>query len=123
MGEGIGLITPARSKQVLNSKFAAAYGIAKNANEIFLANPTRDKIVIKKGSKVAEFHPRDSSAFTILKYDETGGKMGEDGMEGIVFGEGKERADCMKGCKDGDRSDREGKSGGYGGGIVLRGGK
>ena len=44
-------------------------------------------------------------------------------MGGIVFGEGKERADCMKGCKDGDRSDREGKSGGYGGGIVLRGGK
>ena len=95
MEKGIGLITPTRSKEVINKRFAAAYGFAENAKEIFLANPTRDKIKIKKGSKVAEFHPRSKSAYKILQcggirdgvVDRWGGNEREGGLhEGMQRG-------------------------------------
>ena len=62
----VGLITPNRSKQVLTSKFSSAYAIAEETDAVFLANTTSDAITIKKGSQVAEFHPRDESVFTVL---------------------------------------------------------
>jgi hypothetical protein len=60
-------VTPDRSKQVLTNKFSVAYGIANDCSEVAIANPTRNKITIKKNCQVAEFHPRDENAFAILQ--------------------------------------------------------
>ena len=41
------------------SRFAAAYGFAENAKEIFLANPTRDKIKIQKRQQSGRIPPKE----------------------------------------------------------------
>jgi len=60
-----GLITPNRSKQVVNSKFSTAYGIAASRTDlVVISNPTRSAVKIRKNCQVAEFHQRDESAFS-----------------------------------------------------------
>ena len=63
--KGVGLITPNRSKQVLTSRFSSPYAISEETGVVFLANTTDSAITIKKGSQVAEFHPRDETAFSL----------------------------------------------------------
>ena len=96
----MGLITPCRSKQILTNKFSTPYAISENPDEVVVANPTNKTITIKKNCQIAEFHPRNSDAFTILQCGEkmekeaqqelSGGKetVVSRGMPGYIEGEG-----------------------------------
>ena len=71
----MGLVTPNRSQQVVNSKFQTAYGIAERGTDrVVIANTTSSKIHIKKDCQVAEFHPRDETTYTALQWGETSEK-------------------------------------------------
>ncbi len=61
-----GLITPNRSKQVIDCKFSTAYGFTKErTNKVIIANTTCKEVVIKRNCQVAELHPRDESVFVL----------------------------------------------------------
>ena len=65
--EGEGLITPMRSKQILNCKFSTAYGFVDNGvRQIVIANVTGEEIKISKNRMVAEFHPREKGTYLAL---------------------------------------------------------
>jgi hypothetical protein len=54
-----GLVTPIRSEQVLNNKFATAYVYGEEISKALVANMTAEPIQIRKGTQIAEFHIRD----------------------------------------------------------------
>ena len=57
--KGTGLITPIRSRQVLNCKFNTAYGYVEESVEaIEIENATNKQVELKKNTIVAEFHPK-----------------------------------------------------------------
>jgi hypothetical protein len=60
------IVTPNRSKQVIDCKFSTAYGAAGRTDRVVIANPTRKPIRIRRNRQVAELHPRDEAAFALL---------------------------------------------------------
>jgi len=52
-------VTPIRSEQVLNNKFATAYVYGEEISKALVANMTTEPIQIRKGTQIAEFHIRD----------------------------------------------------------------
>ena len=53
-----GLVTPIRTKDVLSQKFAVAHMYGKDMQKVVLMNKTSTPLVIKKGTNIAELHPR-----------------------------------------------------------------
>ena len=59
---------PHKVKTNNQRKFSTAYGYAdKNTKYIVIANTTSETIKLKKNRMVAEFHPRDASAYDVLQ--------------------------------------------------------
>ena len=46
------------AKSILRSKFATAYMFGKDTNKVVVMNTTKEPLLIKKGTRVAELHPR-----------------------------------------------------------------
>jgi len=60
------LVTPNRSRQVIDCKFATAYGIANRTDRIVVANPTLKPILIRMNRQLAELHPRSEADFELF---------------------------------------------------------
>ena len=62
---GNALITPIRDKSILRSKFATAYMFGKDMNKVVVMNTTKEPLLIKKGTRVDELHPRENEDMTL----------------------------------------------------------
>src|SRR4051794_33451338 len=51
------MVTPVRTKERLNQRFMVAYGYGQVKDRVVVFNPRMEKIRVRKGSRVAEFHP------------------------------------------------------------------
>ena len=65
-----GILTPTRSPQILDQKFAVAYMYGQDIEKVLVANTTHQPLIIKAGTQLAEFHPRGGSAYVFdSEYD------------------------------------------------------
>ena len=62
-----GLITPIRTKDVLSQKLAMAYMYGEDMQKVVLMNKTSTPLVIKKGTNIAELHPRTREEMCIAE--------------------------------------------------------
>ena len=58
-----GLTTPLRCAAILTNKFQIAYTYGENVDKVLAVNPTKEKLRIRKGTPVAEFHTRADDAY------------------------------------------------------------
>jgi len=52
-----GILTPIRSRQILDQKFAIAYMYGENVEKVLVANTTHQPLTIKAGTQLAESTP------------------------------------------------------------------
>jgi hypothetical protein len=60
-----GLVTPIRTRGILSQKFATAYMYGKSAiDRVLVANTSPQRVQIKRGTPLAEFHPRSEDQWS-----------------------------------------------------------
>ena len=62
----IGITTPVRDFSVMTKEFGVAYIYGQDLDRIIVMNLSEKKIQIKRGTQVAEFHPRSPKDFILL---------------------------------------------------------
>jgi exodeoxyribonuclease III len=66
-----GIVTPVRDISTLTNKFGVAYIYGQEMNKVIVMNLSKEEVIIKRGRKIAEFHPRSRSDFILLSTQET----------------------------------------------------
>ena len=75
-----GILTPVRSRQILDQKFAVAYMYGESIEKVLVANATSQPLTVKAGTQLAEFHPRGGSAYVFnSEYSDKGSEKKESG--------------------------------------------
>ena len=64
-----GLITPIRDLATMSNKFGVAYAYSEGVDKVLVMNLSMNEIKIKKGTTVAEFHPRPLSNLILLRQE------------------------------------------------------
>ena len=63
LSERGGLVTPIRDIAAMTNQFGVAYVYGEDMSKVLVMNSSTTEITIKKGTKVAEFHPRPLSDY------------------------------------------------------------
>src|SRR4051812_24301630 len=66
-----GIVTPLRSISAMSSKFGVAYVYGQDMNRVLVMNLSKERVKVKRGAQVAEFHPRSESDLILLSTQET----------------------------------------------------
>ena len=61
-----GIVSPVRDFSVMTNNYGVAYAYGQDMDKILVMNLSNENVTIKKGTKVAELHPRSLEDFELL---------------------------------------------------------
>lgn len=69
LSQRTGLVTPSRDLAAMSNKFGVAYVYGDSMTKVLIMNVSTTEVTIRRGAKVAEFHPRPDSDMFMFSTD------------------------------------------------------